>query len=115
MYQAPNSPVAQSGPTSMQAAGDDTAAQEHFDDFYEEIYEELDKFGKIEEINVCANRESQLAWLTMSAEQRCHEHQDFVESILQNKIGCAYSSKCIWCDDQTNPCWHFDFQAIRTT
>lgn len=65
MYQAPNSTTMQSGPTSLQAAGDDTAAQEHFDDFYEEIYEELDKFGKIEEINVCANCESQSfsAWI----------------------------------------------------
>eukprot|EP00285_Hemiselmis_virescens_P018020 CAMPEP_0173382632 /NCGR_PEP_ID=MMETSP1356-20130122/5159_1 /TAXON_ID=77927 ORGANISM="Hemiselmis virescens, Strain PCC157" /NCGR_SAMPLE_ID=MMETSP1356 /ASSEMBLY_ACC=CAM_ASM_000847 /LENGTH=201 /DNA_ID=CAMNT_0014337079 /DNA_START=83 /DNA_END=684 /DNA_ORIENTATION=+ len=55
MYQAPNSATMSQGPTSLQSASDDKEAQEHFDDFYEEIYEELDKFGKVDEINVCAN------------------------------------------------------------
>jgi len=39
----------------MANAGDDTAVQEHFDDFYEEVYEELANFGKVEELVVCAN------------------------------------------------------------
>ncbi len=67
MYQAPNSTTMQSGPTSMSAAGDDSAAQEHFDDFFEEIYEELDKFGKIEEINVCANCELHSCFISQAA------------------------------------------------
>lgn len=29
--------------------------QEHFEDFYEDIFEELDKFGEIESLNVCDN------------------------------------------------------------
>ncbi|XP_047313979.1 splicing factor U2af small subunit B-like [Impatiens glandulifera] len=29
--------------------------QEHFEDFYEDIFEELDKFGQIENLNVCDN------------------------------------------------------------
>lgn len=29
--------------------------QEHFEDFYEDIFEELNKFGKIESLNVCDN------------------------------------------------------------
>jgi hypothetical protein len=37
MYQAPNSMMAQQGPTSLATAADDTTAQEHFDDFYEEV------------------------------------------------------------------------------
>ena len=37
MYQAPASVTSQQGPTAMSTAGDDKAAQEHFDDFYEEV------------------------------------------------------------------------------
>jgi splicing factor U2AF 35 kDa subunit len=55
MYQAPATNFAQTGPTSMANAGDDSAVQEHFDDFYEEVYEELANFGKVEELVVCAN------------------------------------------------------------
>lgn len=29
--------------------------QEHFEDFYEDIFEELSKFGEIENLNVCDN------------------------------------------------------------
>lgn len=29
--------------------------QQHFEDFYEDIFEELDKFGEIESLNVCDN------------------------------------------------------------
>uniref|UniRef100_J3L2P8 RRM domain-containing protein n=1 Tax=Oryza brachyantha TaxID=4533 RepID=J3L2P8_ORYBR len=29
--------------------------QEHFEDFYEDIFEELSKFGEIEDLNVCDN------------------------------------------------------------
>ncbi|XP_004300085.1 PREDICTED: splicing factor U2af small subunit B [Fragaria vesca subsp. vesca] len=29
--------------------------QDHFEDFYEDIFEELDKFGEIESLNVCDN------------------------------------------------------------
>ncbi|EKX36656.1 hypothetical protein GUITHDRAFT_78757 [Guillardia theta CCMP2712] len=55
MYQAPASAQMMSGPTAMATAADDKASQDHFDEFYEEVYEELEKFGKIEELNVCAN------------------------------------------------------------
>ena len=37
MYQAPNSTTVQTGPTSMGTAADDVPAQEHFDDFFEEV------------------------------------------------------------------------------
>ena len=37
MYQAPASVTSQQGPTAMSTAGDDKVAQEHFDDFYEEV------------------------------------------------------------------------------
>lgn len=38
MYQAPNSTTVQTGPTSMGTAADDVPAQEHFDDFFEEVH-----------------------------------------------------------------------------
>ena len=34
---------------------DPKKVQEEFDDFYEEVYEELAKYGEIEELNVCEN------------------------------------------------------------
>jgi splicing factor U2AF subunit len=34
---------------------DDKEAQEEFEDFYEDIFEELSKYGEIEEMNVCDN------------------------------------------------------------
>jgi hypothetical protein len=37
MYQAPNSTTVQTGPTSMLTAADDVPAQEHFDEFFEEV------------------------------------------------------------------------------
>jgi splicing factor U2AF subunit len=46
---------------AVAAAGGDLASmdqkqmQDDFDDFYEEIYEEMSKFGKLEEVNVCDN------------------------------------------------------------
>eukprot|EP00277_Geminigera_cryophila_P003756 CAMPEP_0179423290 /NCGR_PEP_ID=MMETSP0799-20121207/10925_1 /TAXON_ID=46947 /ORGANISM="Geminigera cryophila, Strain CCMP2564" /LENGTH=207 /DNA_ID=CAMNT_0021197563 /DNA_START=690 /DNA_END=1314 /DNA_ORIENTATION=+ len=55
MYQAPNTAAVQQGPTAMATAADDKPGQEHFDDYYEEVFEELEKFGKIDELNVCAN------------------------------------------------------------
>ena len=37
MYQAPASAQMMSGPTAMATAADDKAAQDHFDEFYEEV------------------------------------------------------------------------------
>jgi hypothetical protein len=64
MYQAPPSSVT-NGPTSLATASDDKDSQENFDDFYEEIFEELEKFGKIDEINACANREQPVKAYTL--------------------------------------------------
>ena len=36
-------------------AADDDAVQDGFDEFYEEIFDEMKKFGKIEEIHVVEN------------------------------------------------------------
>mmetsp|Transcript_43315 Transcript_43315/g.67851 ORF Transcript_43315/g.67851 Transcript_43315/m.67851 type:complete len:319 (+) Transcript_43315:1351-2307(+) len=55
MYQHPNASEVQQGPTSMVQASENKVVQDHFDDFFEEVFEELEKFGKIDELNVCAN------------------------------------------------------------
>jgi splicing factor U2AF subunit len=34
---------------------DEKESQEHFEEFYEDIFTELSKFGEVEDINVCAN------------------------------------------------------------
>ncbi|KAJ0234707.1 Splicing factor U2af small subunit B [Hirschfeldia incana] len=34
---------------------DPSKIQQHFEDFYEDIFEELDKFGEVESLNVCDN------------------------------------------------------------
>ncbi|CEG41290.1 splicing factor u2af 35 kda subunit [Plasmopara halstedii] len=53
MYQNPIAQViAQNGdPTTL----DQRQVDEEFEDFYEEIFEELCKFGKLEELNICDN------------------------------------------------------------
>jgi len=39
---------------------DKDTLQKHFEDFYEEVYEEVSKFGEIEEMNVCDNLSAHL-------------------------------------------------------
>jgi len=39
----------------VQLGYDDKKAQEEFEEFYEDIFEELSKFGEIEDLNVCDN------------------------------------------------------------
>lgn len=53
MYQNPASQIAAAGGDPSQL--DPKKVQEEFDDFYEEVYDELAKFGEIEELNVCEN------------------------------------------------------------
>lgn len=53
MYQNPLSQIiAQNGDPS---ALDQKKVDEDFEDFYEEVFEELCKFGKVEELNICDN------------------------------------------------------------
>eukprot|EP00891_Asterochloris_glomerata_P007737 jgi/Astpho2/7737/Aster-07579 len=54
MYQNPalNAPI---GPDGLPMPVDARQSQEHFEDFYEDIFEELAKYGEIENLNVCDN------------------------------------------------------------
>ncbi|GLC47071.1 hypothetical protein PLESTM_002022100 [Pleodorina starrii] len=54
MYQNPllNAPL---GPDGLPIRVDPKAAQEHFEDFYEDVFEELAQHGELENLNVCDN------------------------------------------------------------
>ncbi|XP_022142994.1 splicing factor U2af small subunit B-like [Momordica charantia] len=53
MYQRPD--MITPGVDAQGQPIDPRKIQEHFEDFYEDIYEELGKFGEIESLNVCDN------------------------------------------------------------
>eukprot|EP01018_Ginkgo_biloba_P032198 Gb_22036 [translate_table: standard] len=53
MYQRPD--MVTPGLDPQGQAMDPRKIQEHFEDFYEDIFEELSKFGEIENLNICDN------------------------------------------------------------
>ncbi|KAK4753081.1 hypothetical protein SAY87_021879 [Trapa incisa] len=53
MYQRPD--MITPGVDAQGQSIDPKKSQEHFEDFYEDIFEELNKFGEIESLNVCDN------------------------------------------------------------
>ena len=53
MYQRPD--MITPGVDAQGQPIDPRKMQEHFEDFYEDIFEELSKFGEIENLNVCDN------------------------------------------------------------
>ncbi|XP_023525325.1 splicing factor U2af small subunit B-like [Cucurbita pepo subsp. pepo] len=53
MYQRPD--MITPGVDAQGQPIDPRKIQEHFEDFYEDIYEELGKFGEIESLNICDN------------------------------------------------------------
>mmetsp|Transcript_27229 Transcript_27229/g.69949 ORF Transcript_27229/g.69949 Transcript_27229/m.69949 type:complete len:274 (+) Transcript_27229:335-1156(+) len=54
MYQNP-ALLAPPGPDGQPQQFDAKKAQEHFEDFYEDVFEEVAQFGEIENLNVCDN------------------------------------------------------------
>ena len=57
MYQSPEAAMAAQAATSgaVPEAPDARKMQEHFEDFYEDIFEELATYGEIEGLNICDN------------------------------------------------------------
>lgn len=53
MYQSPEAATTQAGQSAKDMTPEEL--QEHFDDFYEDIYEEFSKYGDIEDLHVCDN------------------------------------------------------------
>eukprot|EP01116_Phalansterium_solitarium_P007935 TRINITY_DN20_c0_g1_i1.p2 TRINITY_DN20_c0_g1~~TRINITY_DN20_c0_g1_i1.p2 ORF type:complete len:285 (+),score=53.10 TRINITY_DN20_c0_g1_i1:65-919(+) len=64
---------------------------ERFDDFYEDLFEELAKFGEIEELNVCANVCDHLAG---NVYVKYEKEEDAAKSI-QGLVGRFYGGKPI--------------------
>jgi splicing factor U2AF subunit len=53
IYQSPELTAAND--PAAQAALEPRKLQEHFEDFYEDIFEEMNKYGEVENLNVCDN------------------------------------------------------------
>lgn len=53
MYQHPSVQIAKADGSSLET--DDKEAQQHFEEFYEDVFYELSKFGKVEMLQVCDN------------------------------------------------------------
>ncbi|XP_019172023.1 PREDICTED: splicing factor U2af small subunit B-like [Ipomoea nil] len=68
--------------------------QEHFEDFYEDIFEELSKFGEIESLNVCDN----LADHMIGNVYAQFKEEDHAAAALQALQGRFYSGRPIIAD-----------------
>ncbi|KAG6774873.1 hypothetical protein POTOM_022251 [Populus tomentosa] len=68
--------------------------QEHFEDFYEDIFEELSKFGEIENLNVCDN----LADHMIGNVYVQFKEEDQAAAALQSLQGRFYSGRPIIAD-----------------
>jgi len=80
---------------AVAAAGGDIATldgkqcQDDFDDFYEEIYEEMAKFGPLEEVNVCENLGEHIVG---NVYVKFEDEEDAAEA-LQGLYGRFYAGK----------------------
>jgi splicing factor U2AF subunit len=73
---------------------DPSKIQEHFEDFYEDIFEELDKFGEVESLNVCDN----LADHMIGNVYVLFKEEDQAAAALQALQGRFYSGRPIIAD-----------------
>lgn len=73
---------------------DPSKIQEHFEDFYEDIFEELSKFGEIESLNVCDN----LADHMIGNVYVQFKEEDQAAAALQAMQGRFYSGRPIIAD-----------------
>lgn len=55
MYRNPKAAVIEMNVYGQKAALDEDKAQKEFEEFYEEVYDELSQYGSIEEMHVCDN------------------------------------------------------------
>jgi len=68
--------------------------QEEFDDFYEEVYDELAKYGEIEELNVCENLGDHMVG-NVYAKFADEEHTD---AALKALFGRFYAGRPLVCE-----------------
>ena len=92
MYQRPD--MITPGVDAQGQSIDPRKIQEHFEDFYEDIFEELSKFGEIESLNVCDN----LADHMIGNVYVQFKEEDQAASALQALQGRFYSGRPIIAD-----------------
>lgn len=92
MYQNPIAQViAQNGdPASL----DQRKVDEEFEDFYEEVFEELCKFGKLEELNICDNLGDHLVG-NVYAKYEDEEHAAAAQKALYGRF---YAGRPLVCE-----------------
>ncbi|GAB2300497.1 hypothetical protein Dimus_034541 [Dionaea muscipula] len=92
MYQRPD--MITPGVDAQGQAIDPKTIQQHFEDFYEDIFEELSKFGEIECLNVCDN----LADHMIGNVYVQYREEDQAAAALQALSGRFYSGRPIIAD-----------------
>ncbi|EEY69453.1 splicing factor U2AF 35 kDa subunit [Phytophthora infestans T30-4] len=92
MYQNPIAQViAQNGdPASL----DQRQVDEDFEDFYEEVFEELCKFGKVEELNICDNLGDHLVGNVYAK----YEDEEHAAAAQKSLYGRFYAGRPLVCE-----------------
>ncbi|KAJ6793207.1 splicing factor U2af small subunit B-like [Iris pallida] len=92
MYQRPDSITPGLDPQGQ--AIDPQKIQEHFEDFYEDLFEELTKFGEIETLNICDNLADHMVGNVYAQ----FKEEDQAAAALQALQGRFYSGRPIIAD-----------------
>lgn len=91
----PNQPQQPQPPQPPQPESlDPDKLQEHFDDFYEDLFEELSKYGQIQSLNICDN----LADHMVGNVYVQYKEEDHAANALMNLTGRFYSGRPIIVD-----------------
>ncbi|KAI3860307.1 hypothetical protein MKX03_030988 [Papaver bracteatum] len=92
MYQRPD--MIAPGATMDPSAQDPRHIQQHFDDFYEDLFDELRKYGEIESLNICDNLADHMVG-NVYVQFREEEH---AANALKNLTGRFYAGRPIIVD-----------------
>ncbi|KAI3914711.1 hypothetical protein MKW92_021885 [Papaver armeniacum] len=92
MYQRPD--MIAPGATLDPSAQDPRHIQQHFDDFYEDLFDELSKYGEIESLNICDNVADHMVG-NVYVQFREEEH---AANALKNLTGRFYAGRPIIVD-----------------
>ncbi|KAE9590874.1 putative transcription factor C3H family [Lupinus albus] len=84
----------QSEPPQSQSSLDPDKVQEHFEDFYQDLFEELSKYGQIQSLNICDN----LADHMVGNVYVQFKEEDHAANALMNLTGRFYSGRPIIVD-----------------
>ncbi|CAN0926330.1 Splicing factor U2af small subunit B [Linum grandiflorum] len=94
MYQRPDMLTPGVDPASQSQALDPGKIQDHFDDFYQDLFEELSKYGHIESLNICDN----LADHMVGNVYVQFREEDHAAAALQSLTGRFYAGRPIIVD-----------------